>query len=643
MIKSVKAKFSVLLFLFVILSISWAAGDEIVVGIKDRFVLSVADDVGKRYDDGEQTVPLQMEYFRSSSQPHGGVMKYTKPPRSWIGYQFTRPQNEKIFLEEAAEFRVAFTKPLREKWTFMVQDYTRGNPDPMAFELSPIEGKTDYRIPFRSMRNKDGLYKEFNQIILSPPWESSEGVCELAQITILTSGGKQEQMEKSHNQSPRIATFIGHRGFTITGYWRGVYQHNINQIREVLEQYRGNKIHVNILVTFYVDKDANVRIDGNRTPSAKEVNELLVMIQNEFPEFSTGVYFYVDPADGSWRAEIENLDFDTWVEALDTYTLSFDSDLVDLIGISSEMLGVEDNSKGWRRVITLLRSRYPEALIGYATDRNSEILLKASIPVWFNDLDLFGATMWHRGDSLKDLQDGIQRTIDQVHHICAMTGTNPFFSEIGYPSADNALDRPWQVNNDVGTNEALQTELFEAVFGDFSPDDPVYLWRLEPGNLYRPNGYSWLGKRSEGIVEDFLLSPGEPKSTSNWAWNMEKATGVAKVNSRYLPVAREKYDTRSYELTTFDLDPGKLGKPTLILRGSGFSVADSSYNRGSLIVTVDESTFVEGIPLPWRNSGPHDFEREITLPENAKSVTITITPSDWGTVIEQLHVEVMNN
>jgi hypothetical protein len=632
-------RFIVCIVLFILALAAGVQGQEIIVGAPLFYAPSVS---------GEGHLEL-----RQSKPGTIGSLVYSKTKPVWSGLVFTA--SHIITLRDTSVIRLTLASPLAgQGWKLTIQ---RDQPGiPMEAELRPglaeyVISFSDFTVPDWYLQQNDSnakKYLDINQVLLSTPFDGMSGSCEIVSIgitlgeskappTVGTTGPKVEPA----NTGARATPLIIHSGVTLTGYTATAYDDGAS-LSQILKAYSGAQI--NILATLYANADGYVEVDTARTPKAGSVSKIM-SIAHQYGS-AAGLYLYVDPKDGSWRAS-EEISIDSWRRALESYLAGL-SETPDFVALSSEMVRNEYGyDQQWRDLIQSIRKKWPQAKIGYATDRNSP-MLDGDLPSWVSDLTYLGVTAWCNGSNIEELSARISELIRKGKTMAARARESFFIGEIGYPSQETALESPFTLTNsrpDAQLQEKAYRAVLPIIQGCLS-----FLWRLEPDRLGDPIDYSFIGKPAEKPILDWLkgetaTAPQPAGSTTNPApaapsavdtasitlFVLPHPVAVAKVNPRYL--IDDTTGGIERMIGTFTVKAGT----AISIKGSGYSVADSSYAKGSVLIRIAGRT-AEQAPLEYR-SIQAETEFSITLkPETDAAISIILTASDWGAVLTALKV-----
>ena len=557
-----------------------------------------------------------------------GAFSFDKPVESWAGLMFTG-RDQAVGRDFRIELRV------------------RGSPGPgwqvLLQEASPVPGETipyvadipkdggsftlsarDFRVreDRRDRPGAGGRPKIVNQLMINAPWKAGNGELVIESLAFYpgTPAGSVVRVKEG-------------RGFVMTGYSTNAYS---EEARNIVSRYVNATIGV--LVTHYFNEKGKVVSRPDRTPAPASVAALIsdIVSSGNRPCLFLYADFYKD---GEWRSR-KGIDLDDLKEAYLRYLGEMGSSLKDvgLVVVGAEFNAVEEDDGAWQRLIYAVRARFPKGVkLGYAASHSS-ILLDGSDQVarpWVGLLDFFGVTLWSGAKDLADQKKSYATLIGILNAAKGLKeGARRFVAEVGFPSTALALQDPANPSGVSGKeHEEDQEKALANILSCIPPDTPAFLWRIEPGAAADP--YSWIGKRSEGLVDAWLR--GESLDSTRAAerpvslFVLKDSLAVAKENSKYLDASRR---VDGFSASVFEGTAPRDGK--LRITGSGYSKADKHGSKGRLSIGRNEE--LRYAELDWDDSPSRSSIDELVDVKAGDGISVALEPSDWGTVLLALDI-----
>jgi len=193
----------------------------------------------------------------------------------------------------------------------------------------------------------------------------------------------------------------------------------------------------------------------------------------------------------SWRGEIAFPEpeaqarffatYEAWVSELAAVVKDADA-----FAVGTELGGLSMHEAEWRRIITVVRARFPGSLT-YAANWDE----MDRVPFW-DAVDAVGVQAYF--PVLKQATDGVpsaealdagwNRILDQLGALAARTGKPIVFTELGYDWSVDAPQKPWASGRRTPAGEATQEALLAAALRALEREPRVvgaFLWKWFPG------------------------------------------------------------------------------------------------------------------------------------------------------------------
>ncbi len=237
----------------------------------------------------------------------------------------------------------------------------------------------------------------------------------------------------------------------------------------------------------------------------------------------------LDVNDGTWRAEINPTDKETWF-ANYTHFLGTFADLAQQKGVELFSLGCEmntleatSNNASWTNLITNIRSRY-DGKLTYAANwsPNSSNLGGYKNVTWWNQLDVIGIDAYfpiatNNNPTVASMTATWNTEANKIESWLNSSGLNKnvIFTEVGYESANGTGQQPWGVDNPQPDLQE-QADAYQAMLNVMPARtwwDGAFWWNWEadptPDDILH-NGYTPQNKPAQAILEEFYagVSPG---------------------------------------------------------------------------------------------------------------------------------------
>lgn len=193
------------------------------------------------------------------------------------------------------------------------------------------------------------------------------------------------------------------------------------------------------------------------------------------------VVLIAEPGPEDWRGTLAPADRAAWWRSYDRFVCHL-ADLAreggaDVICIGSELATMEADEGRWRQLVRNVRMRYAGSLT-YSANWDHF----AELPFW-DALDLASMTGYFEvcqettfggsGDRFPDvdacLRAGWRAGLSELRHLAAVSGLPTVYSEVGIPSVEGALAKPWDYTLDGPADPDGQRRAFEAFASVFLP------------------------------------------------------------------------------------------------------------------------------------------------------------------------------
>jgi hypothetical protein len=182
---------------------------------------------------------------------------------------------------------------------------------------------------------------------------------------------------------------------------------------------------------------------------------------------------------------------------------------VDALLVGNELAGTTHREAEWRRLIAAARREY-DGPLGYGANY-SEV---ERVPFW-DALDFIGVSAYfplveQPSPTKRQLVDAWRPILDRLATLSRQWHRKVVFTEIGYPAADWAAWRPWELPTGADANPRLQADAFAAVLEAAWPQP----WL---GGAYWWKWFSARAPDTEADAFDFRGTPAAEVVRGVWA------------------------------------------------------------------------------------------------------------------------------
>ncbi|MDF1799915.1 MAG: hypothetical protein P1V81_12115 [Planctomycetota bacterium] len=193
------------------------------------------------------------------------------------------------------------------------------------------------------------------------------------------------------------------------------------------------------------------------------------------------VVLIAEPGPKDWRGTLAPTDRTAWWRSYDAFVCHM-ADLAreggaDVLCLGSELASMEADEARWRQLAQNVRMRYAGSLT-YSANWDHF----AELPFW-DALDLasmtgyfevcqettFGGARDRFPDLDACLRAGWRAGLSELRHLAAVSGLPTVYSEVGIPSVEGALAKPWDYTLDGRADPDGQRRAFEAFADVFLP------------------------------------------------------------------------------------------------------------------------------------------------------------------------------
>jgi hypothetical protein len=288
----------------------------------------------------------------------------------------------------------------------------------------------------------------------------------------------------------------------------------------------------------------------------------------------------VDLRNGAWRAGIvpSTAWFNEYKSYMNDWATFADDNGVEMLSVGCELSGTQSWESSWREVIAGVRARYSGPLT-YSANHDAY----GSI-AWWDDLDYVGIDAYFQLASQNDptlaqLQaswQGLATTIQTWRTGQGLT-QNVLFTEVGYRSADGAVQAPWDYSTTGTVDLQEQVDAYTAllsVMTNRSWFDGAFWWNWETN----PNaggssdtGYTPQNKPAQNVVSACYLN-GDCGETSG---------GTARET-----LYSWEPDLEGWQVPSYHNKPASLAQSTI-----GATDGDHSLAVSETVATAGESHF----------------------------------------------------
>ncbi|MGE4601584.1 MAG: hypothetical protein AAEJ65_01630 [Planctomycetota bacterium] len=257
-------------------------------------------------------------------------------------------------------------------------------------------------------------------------------------------------------------------------------------------------------------------IRDRRSPSRTVVEQALLMARTAgFKVALHPILLIQDASDPHWRGQLVPVHRDQWFRDYQRWIVSW-SQLattcgVNLFFVGSELSSMQVDQQPWQRILRSVRSEFGGP-ITYSANWDAW----TAIP-FASHLDALGVNAYVPLSESADprLEQLIQRFLpyrSQLLEWTRQTGVPVFFSEVGYPSHDRALETPWDQHRGNRVDMETQKSGYEAFIATFSGDQPirgVFFYALHEDGGQADRGYTPAGKPTIEVLRRYFLDRSE--------------------------------------------------------------------------------------------------------------------------------------
>ncbi len=217
-----------------------------------------------------------------------------------------------------------------------------------------------------------------------------------------------------------------------------------------------------------------------------------------------------DPQDPHWRGQLDPWRKKEWFSSYRRWMKKLSRmahrNEVDLLVIGSELSSLQDERDEWLRVIELVRSQY----LGPITySANWDRCLQISFASKLDALGINSYVPFPRQSSQSDEQlvGNLLPFRSKIYRWSIETGTPVFFSEVGYPSHNRGLEKPWDQYCGDSVDLESQERGYQAFLSTFMNDREVrgvFFYALHTDGGMADSGYTPVGKPAAGLVRNYF-------------------------------------------------------------------------------------------------------------------------------------------
>lgn len=221
---------------------------------------------------------------------------------------------------------------------------------------------------------------------------------------------------------------------------------------------------------------------------------------------------HVDPADGSFRGELEPGDREAWWAsyrgAIDGTARLAAAIEADGFVVGTELTSMSGDEDRWRALIAGVRRRLPRATLTYAANWVDS----AETVRFWDALDLIGVDAYMPllpdgppDPGVEALVAAWQPYAQRLRALAERHGRSVLFTEVGYQSRLGAAAAPARAT-DAPVDEGVQARAYEAVFRVFAARwwfRGAFWWDWSAEELAEPGSYHPQGKQAEAVLERF--------------------------------------------------------------------------------------------------------------------------------------------
>jgi len=352
------------------------------------------------------------------------------------------------------------------------------------------------------------------QVVTTEEKVVSQKVVEAPKVTVPISAPtvKKERLLKAEFQKGMVLI-----AWTSNGYQNANVLKSLDQLKSLGVEW------VALVVTWYQDRfnSAEVYPDKDKTPT----DESLIFIIRKLHEMKFKIMFkpHLDLVDAQdkWRADIEfksEADWQAWFDSYSAYVLHYaqlcEQENVELFCIGTELRQPTVTQPArWRELTKKMREAFGGQLT-YAANWNDEY---DRIEFWdaldYAGIDPYFPLVCTLSPKVEELKSAWNDWLKPIEEWQKKINKPVIFAEMGYKSAQDATDEPWQHAAMGDLNLEIQSNCYQAMLESFW-DKPWFYgiywwyWGVHPTMGGPTNrGFTPQNKPSQEVVRQWYAKP----------------------------------------------------------------------------------------------------------------------------------------
>ncbi len=262
-------------------------------------------------------------------------------------------------------------------------------------------------------------------------------------------------------------------------------------------------------------------IEYRKVPSVERIAKLIKLAHDrKLRVVIMPIILLENPGAGEWRGKIDPTKRDAWWEDYESYILFYakiaQEGRAEMFLVGSELVGLEGQTKRWRRLIAKVREAY-KGILCYSANWDHYQKIE-----WWADLDVVGMTSYHDlvGDkqpTLEVLKASWKPIKKKILAWQAKIDRPIVFTEVGWPSQKGCAKEPWNYYGSKTPDLATQAKCFQAFFDTWRGVEAVggvliWEWRNHTPSpsdeIPEECSYVPMGKPAMKVIQEYFKSRG---------------------------------------------------------------------------------------------------------------------------------------
>lgn len=280
---------------------------------------------------------------------------------------------------------------------------------------------------------------------------------------------------------------------------------------------------IQVQVSFFTSdvQSAGFPVFDRRSPQPEQLIKILQAVSEKDLNVTLHPILLIqNPSSRYWRGQYQPVDEDRWWSDYEKWILGLadiaQTSATDLFFIGSELTSLQRKAPQWLSLIEKVRKRY-SGLVGYSANWDSW-----QDVTFHEDLDVLGLNGYFPLSTAEtethptalDLQANLLPHLSAMKRWVKTHTTALLFTEVGYPAANNALDRPWLyptgTPTDSGDRQRDGIRSFLQVFSETGPQKGIFFYALHGHDPKTPSGYTPVRQETQQMWTDYFRERRQP-------------------------------------------------------------------------------------------------------------------------------------